>query len=353
MHKQGKHKEKDVVELDKIGQYRPILLLLISLMVASIMWGCVPHEQRPTNGAVKKEEQTSAKDKELEEMEERIESSPFLITADYFRKSAGNEKTIKLFGGRSEEDKKLEERLKRIEERLKDLPYRNKDENGMPVLRRRVVLLSLLGDLGLEILTRLPEALRKTDGVIPVDTGRLTKLLQSEGMTVADLVKTSARRHIANLAGIQAFILVSFPNGTPIQGKKSMLRIDVIHGIESVLIGSYLGTIDDFDEIAKKISADVVRATEWSCRVIKVDQGYVYLNAGRLTGVRPGDRFEVYARGKEIVDPVTQRTLGIAPGEFKGVIEVDALFGTDASRAKIISGDGFKTGDLVKILELS
>ena len=332
-------------------------MIVLFYFITILFWatGCVPHNDRAPRPYTKKaEEQRAAQeDEELQRMEEQVESSPFLITADYFRKTSGTGEPIRLFGGKSKEDRELEERLKRLEERLKDLPYRNKDENGMPVLKRRVVLLSLLGDLGLEVLTRLPEALRETNGVIPVDTSRLQRLLAEEGMTVADLVKTSARRHIANLAGIQAFILVSFPSGRPIQGKKSQLRIDVIHGIESVLIGSYLGTIQDFPEIAKKISADVVRATEWSCRVIKVEDGFVYLNAGRLTGLRPGDRFEVYGRGSEIIDPVTKRTLGIAPGPYRGAIEVDALFGTDAARAKVIGGDGFKVGDMVKILELS
>ncbi len=289
---------------------------------------------------------------ELERMEEEIVSSPFLITADYFRKTRGRKDAIRLFGNTSKQDKRFEERLRRLEERLKDLPYRNKDMSGVPILKRKAVLLSLLGDLGLEVLTRLPQALRQTDGVVPVDTQKLSNLLKEEGFNVSDLVKTSVRRQIANLAGIQAFILVSFPNGRPIQGKKAILRIDVIHAIEGVLIGSYLGTISDFKDIAQRISHDVVQATEWSCRVIAVRDNAVYLNSGRLAGVHPGDRFNVYGLGEEIMDPVTKRSLGFAPGEFKGVIEVEGLFSTDASKAKVISGSGFKIGDMVKILEL-
>ncbi|OCC14368.1 hypothetical protein DBT_2241 [Dissulfuribacter thermophilus] len=337
----------------KHTNYTIITICFTVILFAFLFSGCAKKTgvtaQKSANA---KEQRTVSEDKELERMEQEIQDSPFLITAEYFRKTAGKGDNIKLFGP-TKKDKELEERLLRLEQRMKGLPYRTKDSNGMPVLRRKVVLLSLLGDLGLEVLTRLPQALRSTDGVIPVDTSRLSRLLESQGLSVGDLVKTSVRREVANLAGIQAYILVSFPSGKPIQGKKSLLRIDVIHAVESVLIGSYLATIDDFDKVAPKISRDIVQATEWSCRIIKIDENSIYLNAGRLSGVQPGDRFQVYGKGAEIFDPVTKRSLGFAPGNFKGVIEVETLFGSDASRAKIISGGGFKVGDQVKILELS
>jgi len=328
-----------------------ITYIIITIFLLSQAGCAVKELGKPTEGGTPKKARVSEKPNPTEE---KVLSSPFFISAEYFRKTArkGGKKKIQLFG-ESKQNEELEKRIERLEERLKGLPYRAKNPSGVPILRRKVVLLSLLGDLGLDVLTRLPEALRKTDGVVPVDASSLSRLLEQEGLTVADLAKTSARRHIANLAGIQAYILVYFPNGSPMQKKKSVLRIDVIHAVESVLIGSYLGTIDDFDSIAPRISADIVRATEWSCRVIKVEKDAVYINAGRLTGLQPGDRFQVFSRGKEIWDPVTKRSLGFAPGQLKGIIEVETLFGTDAAKAKIISGTGFKIGDQVKILKLA
>ncbi len=296
------------------------------------------------------------KQEEIDALNEEIEAAPFMITSDYFRKTAGQGKTIHLFGSaeQSKKEKELEERLAKLEKRLQGIPERAKDSHGMPVLRRKVVLLSLLGDLGLDVLSLLPAALRRTDGIVPVDASQLALFLQEQGRNVAELASAATRREVAAAVGIQAYILIYFPqsDGTG-QGKKSVLRLDVIHATESVLIGSYLTTIDKFADVARKISNDVVRATEWSCRVIRIEDQMVYLNAGRLTGLQPGDKLRAYRRGKEIMDPITRRSLGYGPGKNTGDLEVKEFFGTDASTAAILSDNGLAQGDIVKMLELA
>ncbi len=296
-----------------------------------------------------KEEQRQAR------LNEEIVANPsFGISADYFRKTQSKTSTIRLFGS-TKREKELEERLAKLEERLKGLPERQVDSHGLPVLRRKVVLISLLGDLGLDVLSLLPAALRRTDGIVPVDSAQLAELLKEHGFSVADLASASVRREIAAIAGIQAYIFVYFPQGNAptAKGQRSALRLDVIHATENVLIGSYLATVSQFQEVAGKISKDVVRGTEWSCRIVKTEDDHVYLNAGRLTGLQPGDKLNVYARGKEIIDPITKRSLGFGLGELKGTIEIDQLFGTDASRAKVLSGSGFTETDVVKMSELA
>ncbi len=331
--------------------YQRVNFLLATVLLAAITLasGCASHKS-PPNGPGGGEADQRAQEKK--EMEERIIGSPMLITSDYFRKTAGEEKPLRLFGSDPKKEKELEERLARLEERLKGLPHRAKDANGMPVLRRKVVLLSLLGDLGLDVLSVLPAALRRTDGIVPVPSSRLATLLAQKGLQVSDLASVSVRREIAAAAGIHAYLLIYFAQGSP-GGKASTLRIDAIHAQESVLIGSYLATIDEFDKIAPKISEDIVQGTEWSCRVVSTKGGRVYLNAGRLTGLQPGDVLKVYARGKELIDPVTRRSLGFAPGEMKGEVRIENLFGTDASEALIISGEGMVQGDIAKMARLS
>ena len=296
------------------------------------------------------------KKEEIDALNEEVQAAPFMIDSNYFRKTAGEGSTIHLFGSakQSKKEKELEERLAKLEKRLQGLPERAKDSHGMPVLRRKVVLLSLLGDLGLDVLSLLPAALRRTDGIVPVDASQLALFLQEQGRSVSELASAATRREVAAEVGIQAYILIYFPQSDrPAQGKKSVLRLDVIHATESVLIGSYLTTIDDFDKVAKKISADVVRATEWSCRIIKIEDQMVYLNAGRLTGLQPGDKLRAYRRGREIIDPITKRSLGYGPGKITGDLEIKEFFGTDASTAAILSDDGLAQGDIVKMLELA
>ncbi len=340
-----------------IFQNHPIVYLIaLASLVCLFLAGCGAKGKNAASakGAASSKE-LSPKEKQERALEEEIVANPtFGITADYFRKTEGSKSKIRLFGS-SKREKELEERLAKLEQRLKGLPERAVDVHGLPVLRRKVVLISLLGDLGLDVLSLLPAALRRTDGIVPVDSNQLALLLKQHGYSVSDLASAAVRREIAALSGIQAYIFVYFPqgNGAGAKGQRSALRLDVIHATENVLIGSYLATISQFDQVAKKISKDVVRGTEWSCRIVKVEDGYVYLNAGRLTGLQPGDKLNVYSRGKEIIDPITKHSLGFGLGSLKGTVEIEQLFGTDASKAKILSGGNFNTTDVVKMAELA
>jgi hypothetical protein len=302
------------------------------------------------------ESELTPEERERAELEDEIVANPGLIDAAYFRKTAGTNKPISLFGN-SKREKELEERLEKLEKRMQGMPDRATDSHGLPVLRRKVVLLSLLGDLGLDVLSLLPASLRRTDGIVPVDASQLARLLQEQGRSVSDLASVATRREIAAIAGIQAYILVYFPQdqANPASSKGAQLRLDVIHATESVLIGSYLASIEEFDDVAVKISKDVVRGTDWSCRIIGIqdDGKYVILNSGRLTGLQPGDKLRVYSLGKEITDSITKRSLGYGPGKFKGEIRIEALFGTDAARAEVVSGGNMETGDVVKMAELA
>ena len=331
---------------------------LLVLLVVPALSGCAGKASSPEKGGPQASHGTdqadaakAAEEERMAKLEEEVIANPsWAANSEYFRKTENKGSKIRLFGN-SKREKELEERLEKLEARLKGLPDRAKDVHGMPVLRRKVVLMSLLGDLGLDVLSLLPAALRRTDGIVPVDSNQLARLLKKYGYSVSDLASARVRQEIAALAGIQAYLLVYFPEGQ-VPGKESALRLDVVHATENVLIGSYLATIEQFDEVAKKISKDVVRGTEWSCRIVKVEDGQVYLNAGRLTGLRPGDRLKVWGRGKEIKDPLTGRILGFGPGPFKGELEVVELFGTDASMAKVLSGGGFELTDVVKMAEL-
>jgi len=77
---------------------------------------------------------------------------------------------------------------------------------------------------------------------------------------------------------------------------------------------------------------------DWFCRVAKVDGEEVYINAGRLTGLKVGDVMEVF------------RPVG--PGErieAKGKVQISAWFGIDASIGKPIQGKKPDVNDILKI----
>ncbi len=87
----------------------------------------------------------------------------------------------------------------------------------------------------------------------------------------------------------------------------------------------------------------------WSGRIAQVKGNTVYINAGKQTGLNVGDVLVVQELGEEIVDPQTGVSLGRAPGVSRGELKITGFFGKDGSVAAILSGSGFKKGDLVKL----
>jgi hypothetical protein len=79
-------------------------------------------------------------------------------------------------------------------------------------------------------------------------------------------------------------------------------------------------------------------SVDWFCRIAKVEDEEVYINAGRLTGLKVGDVMEVFQpRG---------------PGEreeVKGKIQISGLFGIDASMGRLIQGKNPDVNDILKL----
>lgn len=332
-----------------------INFILIFLTFITFVTGCSTKETTSASDpSQKSQKQIEEEQAKKEEWEQKIVSSPMMITSEYFRQKAGtdtNTKSISIFGSSAKREKELEERLAALEKRMLDVPERPKDQKGAPILRRKVVLLSLLGDTGLDVLAILPSSLKRTNGVIPIESEQFTQLLQTMGKKVEDLTLSSTRKEIALKAGIQAFVLVYFPMDETVTAKenKNKLRLDLIHAIDSTLISSYYSTVDDFETVSKQISDDIIRSTSWSGRIIQKENNNIYINSGRLTGIQPGDRLKALSQGKEIYDPLTGKLIGRVPGEPKGVLKVESLFGTDGAKTTILSGNGFEVGDMVEI----
>ena len=94
-------------------------------------------------------------------------------------------------------------------------------------------------------------------------------------------------------------------------------------------------------ELSRSLSREL-DGLDWFCRVAKVEGEEIYINAGRLTGLKVGDVMEVF-RPK---GPGEQ-------GEVKGKIQIAAWFGIDASIGQMIQGNKPDTDDILKIAKTS
>jgi hypothetical protein len=90
-------------------------------------------------------------------------------------------------------------------------------------------------------------------------------------------------------------------------------------------------------DLSKLLSKEI-EGLDWFCRVAKVEGEAVYLNAGKMTGLRLGDVMEVV------------RTGGLKErGEVKGKVQISAFFGIDASVGKLIHGRKPEANDILKL----
>lgn len=91
-----------------------------------------------------------------------------------------------------------------------------------------------------------------------------------------------------------------------------------------------------------------MEAVPWQGRVVSVDGGRIYINAGYALGLRVGDFLEIHRRGQELIDPETGLTLGFELTRAGlGVVEdVQEKF----SVARAVAGSAGSKGDVVKLV---
>jgi hypothetical protein len=100
-----------------------------------------------------------------------------------------------------------------------------------------------------------------------------------------------------------------------------------------------------------EVTGDVVSGINqmgWYTRIVKVDGNRVYLNAGRLTGLKVGDLMDVYGPGGGKIEPMVGISMDPFEGQRKGQVKVSQLFGTDAAIADITHGGNFALSDVAK-----
>jgi hypothetical protein len=77
---------------------------------------------------------------------------------------------------------------------------------------------------------------------------------------------------------------------------------------------------------------------DWFCRIAKIEGEEVYLNAGKLTGIKEGDVMDVF------------RPAGSGDrGELKGKVRISACFGIDASMGILVQGKRPEVDDILRL----
>jgi hypothetical protein len=95
-----------------------------------------------------------------------------------------------------------------------------------------------------------------------------------------------------------------------------------------------------------------LESSPWKGKIMKVAGDKIYINAGKKTGLKVGDRLDVYRVGEDLIDPDTKIKLGTTEDKIGQVIVLQNDIGDkgDVSVARTTSGVGFNKGDIVKFV---
>jgi hypothetical protein len=246
-----------------------------------------------------------------------------------------------------------------------------------PVLRIKVLVVTFdsrvtegeeaVGDWVVEKL--MNEVNRKSQQVLFTDYQMVKSYLEKKGVDQRDFTAPNVLRSLNDVFGIQVLVVGQlsgpyiFRNKTPKdQEETSMSIIKIDMSLVDTLSGKTLKNVSvnnpifatkgkgSFSEEKAKTKAidlaisDLGRSLvreldkmDWYCRIARVEGEDVYMNAGKLTGLKVGDVMEIY------------KPAGFGkPGELKGKIQISAFFGIDASVARLIQGNLPDVNDLLK-----
>jgi len=225
----------------------------------------------------------------------------------------------------------------------------------------------VFGDWVAEKLTG--ELSRSSGQILFVDYPMAKEFLEKRGIGLNDLETPKALRLLNEVLGIHALVVGQL-SGPYIFTRKAVKETDTttsaIIRLETKIVDALSGqTLKNLsasnpvvaaqekgvfseekaktkaiDLVIKDISRELSKELDrldWFCRIIKVDGQEIYINAGKLTGLRVGDVMEVLEPARPGVK-----------GEAKGKIEISAFLGMDASMARLIDGKKPDVNDILQ-----
>jgi len=236
-------------------------------------------------------------------------------------------------------------------------------------------------EIGGAVAKKLSDKLEATQRVVTVDKVVVSEMLKREGLSFENLSDPPVMKRAHQSFGIQAYAQGTVTEVSLLSSKASeasdeevsfataKLEIRLIDASTGNLLKSFIGRNPIFGTkesgeysrskaVLKAIDFsldDILEGflrqldlLDWETSIAKIEGENLYINAGRLSGLRIGDTFEIFAPGKEIIHPTTKFSLGWTTGQLKGAIRITELFGVDAAIGKVVQGQGFATNDVVK-----
>jgi len=244
-----------------------------------------------------------------------------------------------------------------------------------------------IGEAAADILGTI---LQKTERFIVIPQQDIESILGQQRLGATGAINPDTAAKMGQILGLNAIVTGAITAYSETEegydylvskGKKQIARVTVDYrivdtttgvqimadsgaGIYEKKVGSVLGmgTKADYDtdlrdgalrDALAKAMVNMMGHLEsqpWKGKIAKVAGSKVYINAGKRTGLKNGDRLDVYRVGEDIIDPDTHQKLGTTEDRVGQVLVQQNDLGdkADMSVAVTTSGMGFKQGDVVK-----
>jgi len=235
--------------------------------------------------------------------------------------------------------------------------------------------------IGEAVAKKLSDKLEATQRVVTLDKTVVSEMLKREGFKFEKLSDPAVMKRANQSLGIQAFALGTVTDVSLLSSKASetsdeevafatsKVEIRLIDASTGNLLKTFIGRSPIFGTkesgeysrgkaVLKAIDFSLddvldgflrqLDLLDWTTSIARIDGENIYLNAGKLSGIRIGDTLEVFEPGKEIFHPNTNLSLGWTTGKLKGAVRITDLFGVDAAIAKSVQGSGFRSDDVVR-----
>ncbi|MCX8119020.1 MAG: hypothetical protein N3G78_13960 [Desulfobacterota bacterium] len=235
--------------------------------------------------------------------------------------------------------------------------------------------------IGEAVAKRLADKLEATQRVVVLDKVVVSEGLKREGVNFDALTELPVMKQAHRSLGVQAFALGTVTDVSVLSSKASetseeetsfataKIEVRLIDASTGNLLKTFIGRSPIFgtrESGEGSRGKAVMRAIDlsledildgflrhldyldWTTTIAKIEGENIYINAGRLSGLRVGDTLEIYEPGREIIHPTTKISLGWTTGQLKGVLRISELFGVDAAIGKAIQGSGFSPNDILK-----
>ncbi len=235
--------------------------------------------------------------------------------------------------------------------------------------------------IGEAVAKRLSDKLEATQRVVIMDKVVVSEMLNREGIKFDSLTDPPVMKQVHRSLGIQAFALGTVTDVSILSSKASetsdeevsfataKVEIRLVDASTGNLLKTFIGRSPIFGTketgeysrskaVMKAIDfglEDILEGffrqldyLDWTTTIAKIEGENLFINAGKLSGLRIGDTLEIYEPGKEIIHPATKISLGWTTGQMKGIMKISELFGVDAAIGKLVQGSGFSPNDVLK-----